>query len=67
VNERDFFYWLRGFFELDDLQRADSPYPQKLSADQVKLIRQHMNLVVEQKTSEGKWQIDPNIDCHLTC
>jgi hypothetical protein len=67
MNERDFFYWLRGFFELDDLQRADSPYPQKLSVDQVKLIRQHMNLVVEQKTSGKKWQIDPNIDCHLTC
>jgi hypothetical protein len=54
MNERDFFYWLRGFFELDDLQRKDSPFPLKLSPEQVDLIRQHMNLVVDQRVEIKK-------------
>lgn len=43
MNERDFFYWLQGYFEL---QESTTP----LSARQVEIIKNHMALVAEKKT-----------------
>jgi hypothetical protein len=44
MNERDFVYWLQGFFELTDTD--------KLSEAQVKMIKAHLALVLERKTAE---------------
>lgn len=42
MNERDFFYWLQGFFELSDAA--------ELNRQQVKVIKEHMSLVAEKVT-----------------
>lgn len=81
VNERDFYYWLRGFFELTGAKTLDE--------QQVKMIKEHMDLVsnkvtptryytpFEPKTAllcsknstaaEDKWKLDTTITSHLTC
>lgn len=42
MNERDFFYWLQGFFELSGAA--------ELNRQQVKVIKEHMSLVAEKVT-----------------
>ena len=42
MNERDFVYWLQGFFELTDSK--------KLTEAQVKMIKEHLALVLEKET-----------------
>lgn len=42
MNERDFYYWLQGFFELSGAT--------ELTAKQVKMIKEHMALVTEKVT-----------------
>lgn len=42
MNERDFFYWLQGYFELTDSNQ--------LSEKQVQVIREHMALVAKKET-----------------
>lgn len=42
MNERDFAYWLQGFFELTGAQQLDQA--------QVKIIKEHLQLVFEKKT-----------------
>lgn len=41
MTSRDFCYWLQGFFEV----AADAVDPLELNARQVKMIRNHLNLV----------------------
>jgi hypothetical protein len=43
MNERDFYYWLRGYFELTE---TDS-----LTSSQVAVIKEHMDLVAKKVTS----------------
>lgn len=47
MTSRDFAYWLQGFFEISNQK--------SISADQVKIIKNHLNLVF-------KHEIDPSID-----
>lgn len=42
MNERDFIYWLSGFLESSD--------PKILFEDQVKTIKEHLDLVVKKVT-----------------
>ena len=42
MNERDFCYWLKGYFELT--------YDNQLTADQIEIIREHLNLVFDKET-----------------
>ena len=43
MNERDFYYWLRGYFELTE---TDS-----LTSSQVAVIKEHMELVAKKMTT----------------
>ena len=43
MNERDFAYWLQGFFELTDTDN--------LTKEQVAVIKQHLNLVFKKETT----------------
>ena len=45
MNERDFYYWLRGYFELTE---TDS-----LTSSQVAVIREHMDLVAKKVTTNS--------------
>lgn len=40
MQSRDFVYWLQGFFEIADAGRTDT-----LTAGQVEIIRNHLNMV----------------------
>lgn len=42
MNERDFYYWLQGFFELSGAK--------ELNKRQVKMIKEHMELVTNKVT-----------------
>lgn len=44
MNEKEFCYWLQGFFEMTN--------PEELTPEQVKMIRQHLCLVFDNKSSE---------------
>lgn len=75
MNERDFCYWLRGYFEMVDARwqhRADDPAfdinTMTMNADQVKLIKEHLSRVFgEQNSPATTWKVDPTIKNHLTC
>ncbi len=43
MNEINFCYWLQGFFELTGKER--------LTSDQVRMIKEHLQLVFEKKTT----------------
>jgi hypothetical protein len=45
MNERDFYYWLRGYFELTE---TDS-----LTSSQVAVIKEHMDLVAKKVTTNS--------------
>jgi hypothetical protein len=45
MNERDFYYWLRGYFELTE---TDS-----LTSSQVAVIKEHMGLVAKKVTTNS--------------
>lgn len=49
MNERDFVYWLQGFFELTESK--------ELTPDQVRIIREHLSLVLKKDT---KYTIFPS-------
>ena len=51
MSERDFIYWLQGFFELAK--------PNALTPEQVSQIRAHLNLVLECKTVAEPIESDP--------
>lgn len=57
MNSRDFVYWLQGYFELEESQHKldinDIPEPQPLNQMQVRIIRNHLNMVF-------KHEIDPS-------
>ena len=42
MNEKEFVYWLQGFFELSGAEQLDQT--------QVKMIKEHLQLVFEKKT-----------------
>ena len=44
MNERDFIYWLQGFLELSGAS--------ELNSDQVKIIKDHIDLVMVKKTPD---------------
>lgn len=44
MNERDFAYWLQGFFELTNTET--------LSAEQVRVVKEHLALVFDKVTKE---------------
>lgn len=75
MTERDFCYWLRGYFEMTELQwyrsNSDTSFDTNvnaLNADQVSLIKEHLARVFgEQNSPAEKWKIDPTIKTHLTC
>ena len=75
MNERDFCYWLRGYFEMLDAQwqhRADDPAfdinTMTMNAGQVKLIKAHLSRVFgDQNSPATNWKVDPTIKNHLTC
>lgn len=57
MTSRDFCLWCQGFFEIRDAEIKDSDIHvwQGLSEDQVKVVRNHLNLVF-------KHEIDPSIE-----
>lgn len=71
MNERDFCYWLKGYFELS--------HSAQLSQDQVDVIREHLDLVFDKRTQRvvtvtGETFrtvptdfVDTELKCHLTC
>jgi hypothetical protein len=48
MNERDFCYWLQGFFELDG---GDDQARQGLTKEQVEMIKEHLALVFKKVTT----------------
>jgi len=44
MNERDFAYWLQGFFEMTESE--------SLSSAQVKMIKEHLALVFDKQTGK---------------
>ena len=57
MTERDFCYWLKGFFELRD-------YNMPFTVQQTKMIEDHLNLVFAKVTpdrslSHHNWNLDP--------
>jgi hypothetical protein len=44
MNEREFCYWLQGFFELNGEDVVD------LSSEQVQIVKDHLNLVFKKVT-----------------
>ena len=72
MNERDFAYWLQGFLELRESDDG-------LSERQVRIIRDHIELVFNKVTPERKAEVNweavrrvfgdevLNIETHTTC
>lgn len=57
MTPENFVYWLQGYFELNDAAGAgiSSVIPgQFLNRDQIKVIKDHLNLVLEKKTPDKK-------------
>lgn len=49
MNEKEFCYWLKGFFELSNTTT--------LSETQIEIIKNHLDLVFENKTQSDKlWE-----------
>ena len=62
MNERDFCYWLNGFFDLSEENSS-------LSEEQVKVIKDHLSLVFNKKvkSAQERTQINPQtLTNHLT-
>lgn len=66
MNERDFVYWLQGFFEMTNVEN--------LTKEQVKMIKDHLSLVMEKKTPQlgaptpiatptQDWPLTPIVEC----
>lgn len=62
MTNREFMYWLQGYFELSDEQ---APRP-ALTVEQVMVIRNHLNLVrkVEKKLEEFPSWLEGFLDSH---
>lgn len=54
MNERDFFYWLQGYFELSGNESA-------LTQEQVKVIKEHMALVATKVTEHSVQVFEPYV------
>ena len=76
MNERDFCYWLRGYFELVEAQwehRTDDLTfdinTMAMNKDQVNLIKKHLDLVMENKAGFRVVPADhiENVPTCLTC
>lgn len=52
MNERDFYYWLQGFFELSGAK--------ELNQRQVQIIKEHMELVSYKKTHTSMEDVEQN-------
>jgi len=60
MTERDFCYWLQGYIEINGIQ--------SLSEEQVKIIQEHLQLVLNKvtfTTLNAKTILD--LPTHLTC
>lgn len=59
MNSRDFCYWLQGFFEVGSMALAENQKPEVagLTAAQVSMIRNHLNMVFVH-------EIDPSFGGH---
>ena len=57
MNETEFAYWLQGFFELSNAE--------ELTREQVKIIKDHLSLVFDKKTSDGfvNWNTSIQASC----
>lgn len=53
MTSRDFVYWLQGYFEIETSQPRPAEWTPFLNSDQVKIIRNHLNMVF-------KHEIDPS-------
>jgi hypothetical protein len=60
MNEIEFCYWLRGFFEIT----GDNVIP-TLSPNQIAIIKEHLDLVFNKVTKTKSSQI-PYCDCNKT-
>jgi len=58
-NERDFCYWLQGYFELTNTTR--------LTDNQTEIIKDHLNLVFDKKTPDRKEPTYCGIDKFPDC
>ncbi len=47
MNERDFCYWLKGFFELSEKESG-------INSNQVKIIKDHLELVFKKETPDRR-------------
>jgi hypothetical protein len=71
MTERDFYYWLKGYFELSFSK--DSPYRPQLNAEQVAVIKQHLDLVAKKTTGDNApYRVVPrghieNVETEVTC
>lgn len=54
MNERDFVFWLQGFFEMTGSN--------ELTTDQVKMVKEHLALVLHKETKFAIYECsgDPN-------
>ena len=62
MNERDFCYWLQGYFELNGAE--------ELSAKQVEIVREHLQLVLNKVTRASvdlSSRTFVDVPTHLTC
>ena len=57
MNERDFCFWLKGFFEMTDAQ--------ELSEDQLQMVKEHLDLVFV-KVTETVIKAEPNVAEEVT-
>jgi len=67
MNERDFCYWLRGYFELFEAKFDINTMT--MNKDQVNLIKKHLDLVMENKAGFRVVPADhiENVPTCLTC
>ena len=60
MNEREFCYWLQGFFELGGQDVVD------LSAEQVQIVKDHLALVFKKVTPDKKHTYcSPTVDYYF--
>jgi len=64
MNSRDFIYWLQGYLEITDpLEHSNQ---MSLLPEQIKVIKDHIALVLEKETPNYQITINPPIDVSQT-